>query len=146
MTMNVRLKSIKAARFFALPIMTIIALCSFPVHAAITSEDYLCPGDQQRHYMMNIDGQVAHLYFYRKSSPNQSYLRDGSVKYYVYFRDGMTTKANPQPRNQQDVVGGRTGPGYAGVNCIIGTGLCFGWMSSGRLAIALMTSSLTATS
>lgn len=119
--MNVLLKSTKPARWhlFTLPILTVSALCSFPVHAQITSEDYLCQGDQLRRSMMNIDGEVAHLYFYRKSSTNQSYLRDESGSYNVYFDEFTTEKVDPIPRNQQDWVFGQpggNGPGYGGVD------------------------------
>src|SRR5215813_4461248 len=103
--------------FLGVCTLLMAALGSTQVQAQITSSAYLCPGNQERHYVMNINGDYYALYFFRASSSQSAYLEDTKrgQKYDVYFSQDRQ-KIDPQPRNQQDVIAGHTGPGYIGEN------------------------------
>jgi hypothetical protein len=98
--------------------MALVVLCSLPAQARyqITAEQYLCPNNQQRHYVMNLDGDYFHVYFTSAASGRRSYVQDAYGRTYNIRFGPTTSLVDPQPQNQQDVIEGRTGPGYIGVD------------------------------
>jgi hypothetical protein len=124
---DIQMKSINAKfkRVNLLGPLTIVAmgLLSLQAQAQITSSNYLC-NNRGTHYTVMLDGDYYHAYFWSAASGKKSYLtpkhRDpneagGQSAYLIRFGT-TTTPVDPKPRVQQNVVAGRTGPGYIGVN------------------------------
>ncbi len=107
------LKTASKAKIWLGPLSIVAAVFLSPqAQAAITSSDYLCSiGSKQEHYVMHISGERYDMYFYPSSSSKTSYVSSSRGRYDIRF-DTTATKTNPRPSNQQDVVEGRTGPGY----------------------------------
>jgi len=97
--------------------LILLALGSSRAHAQIMSSDYLClQGGHEQNYVMNINGDYFGLHFYPASSRASSYMEDTDGGQYLIYFSSAHSKIDPQPRNQQDVVEGQTGPGYIGTN------------------------------
>lgn len=137
-----RNRMIKRMRILEFVPIVLGALCSLPEQVAadqigmseegqtvITTQDYLCPDNTEKaHFIVNLDGDSFHAYFVSAASEWTSYIspihafkpisRNNMRVYPNYYRlrfDPMAA-GDPQPVNQQDVVEGRTGPGYIGVD------------------------------
>jgi hypothetical protein len=135
-----RIQMINIMRSFALTAMAFGALIGLSEQAAadqigvgeegqtvVTTEDYLCPGNQIVHFILNLDGDQLHTYFPSAASGYTPYMsalhrtrrvnrNDMSIRPDFYRIRFGPRGGDPRPTNQQDVVDGRTGPGYMGVN------------------------------
>ncbi len=81
----------------------------------VTAEDYLCPGNEVARYKMSLYGRTVDLHFFRAESGKKPYIQDPDPagKQYTIRFDESGKIVNPIPRNQQDMVDGRKGPGYS---------------------------------
>ena len=131
MNANLRVTKPMTQRIRYLGLFTIVVgvFFSYPDYAAadsimgleegqtrVTAEDYLCPDNRETHYIMSLNGATFDVYFNSAASGIRSYVQDRyHGKYYIRFGSTPGQLVNPTPRNQQDKVDGRTGPGYIGV-------------------------------